>query len=75
MIYHTWERRRTGRVTDQGTDREKRPSAESCFGENICEVHPGVDPVKGISTVAGYGITHVTCIKVEGDLYESGTAE
>ena len=48
MIYHTWERQGTGRVADQEAKREKLSSAESSFGENVCEVHPGVDSVKSI---------------------------
>ncbi len=46
--------------------REKLSSAESSFEGNICEVHSGVDPAKEFVyriLVAGYGITHVTCIK------------
>ena len=50
MIYHTWERQGTGRVADQETKREKLSSAESSFGENVCEVRPGVDSVKGIGS-------------------------
>ena len=50
MIYHTWERQGTERVTGGETNREKLSSAESSFGENVCEVHPGVDSVKGIGS-------------------------
>lgn len=34
------------RVADQETGREWLSSAESSFGENVCEVRPGVDLVK-----------------------------
>ncbi len=46
MIYHTWERQGTERVTGGETNREKLSSAESSFRENVCEVHSGVDSVK-----------------------------
>ena len=43
-------------------EREKLSPAESSFKGSICEVHPGVGPVKKMkSVIAGSGITHVTC--------------
>jgi len=47
MIYHTWERQGTERVTGGETNREKLSSAGSSFRKPFCEVHSGVDPVKG----------------------------
>ena len=45
---------------------------------SFCEVRPGVGPVKKMkSVIAGFGITHVTCIewKMFDIFYKSGTAE
>ena len=65
---HIEEKRRTERVKNQASLREKLSPAESSFGKEIFEVPPGAGRMKkmrvdGPVFSSPVRFTHVTCIK------------